>query len=66
MKTILLILFTTILIGCSSTQIKDRNFDLKVAELIEIGYTTDTAILIAKVELGYTKPSKEYYSIIND
>ena len=66
MKTILLILSTTILIGCSSTQIKDRTFDLKVAELIETGYTTDTAVLVSKVELGYIKPNKEYYSIIND
>lgn len=66
MKTLILTLTTVILIGCSSTQIKDRSFDLKVAELIETGYTAKTAVLIAEVELGYIKPTKEYYSIIND
>lgn len=66
MKTILLILSTTILIGCSSSQIKNRSFDLKVAELIEIGYTAETAVLLSKVELGYMKPNKMYYAIIND
>ena len=66
MKKLTLILTIATLISCSSSQIKDRNFDIKVAELIETGYTLRAAELIAKVELGYIKPNREYNAIIND
>jgi hypothetical protein len=66
MKKLILILTIATLISCSSSQIKDRNFDTKVAELIETGYTLNSAVLIAKVELGYIKPNREYNALIND
>jgi len=66
MNKLILTLCTAIFIGCSTTQPKGNNFTLKVVELTEIGYTKDAAELLAKVELGYIKPNKEYYAIIND
>lgn len=62
----LIILTIVILSSCRSSQIKSREFDVKVAELIETGYTLKSAVLIAKVELGYTKPNKEYNALMED
>ncbi len=66
MKKLIIILTIVILSSCRSSQIKSREFDIKVAQLIETGYTLKTAVLIAKVELGYTKPNKEYNALMED
>ena len=66
MKKLIIILTIVILSSCRSSQIKSREFDIKVAQLIETGYTLKSAVLIAKVELGYTKPNKEYNALMED
>ena len=66
MKKLIIILTIVILSSCRSSQIKSREFDIKVAQLIETGYTLKSAVLIAKVELGYKKPNKEYNALMED